>query len=209
MGRKARSDTVVQEFRERLVEAATHLFATQGFEGVTLRAVAAALGVSPMTPYRYFRDKEEIFAAVRATAYESFAWSQQEAYDSTADPIARLRALGLAYQAWARAPPDAYRLMFSLRQPDPTAFGDLRDAELRGWHPLYQAVEAAGAALGGHLQGEPNTLAHLLWCGMHGIVSLDLAGKLTNGRTADDLVGPMMDVMARGGRDPSAGPEES
>lgn len=207
MGRKALSDTVVQEFRERLVEAATHLFATQGFEGVTLRAVAAVLGVSPMTPYRYFRDKEAIFAAVRATAYESFARSQEEADDSTADPMARLRALGLAYQAWARAHPDAYRLMFSLRQPDPTSFGDLRDAELRGWHPIFRAVEAAVTR--GHLSGDPSTLAHLLWCGVHGIASLDLAGKLTNGRTADELVGPMMDMMARGGRAPSPGPAES
>ena len=38
-----------------------------------MRELASALGVSPMTPYRYFRDKDDILAAVRARAFDRFA----------------------------------------------------------------------------------------------------------------------------------------
>ena len=68
MGRHALREDEIAEFRARLVEVATHLFARRGYEGVTLRAISEAMDCSPMTPYRYFRGKEGIFAAVRAAA---------------------------------------------------------------------------------------------------------------------------------------------
>src|SRR6516164_8295321 len=70
----------IAEFRDRLCEAATHLFAAHGRDGFTLRALAAQLGVSPMTPYRYFKDKDEILAAVRARAFDRFAEALERAF---------------------------------------------------------------------------------------------------------------------------------
>lgn len=55
----------IESFREGLCRVATRLFAERGVEGVTLRALARELGCSPRTPYRYFRNKDEIFLAVR------------------------------------------------------------------------------------------------------------------------------------------------
>lgn len=42
-----------------------------------------------------------------------------------------------------------------------------------------------------------------------GIASLDLAAKLANGRTADELVGARMDMIVSGNRNPSAGSDGS
>ena len=64
----ARAILTVEEvgaFRAKAVAAATRLFAERGYRGVTLRSLAKELGVSPMTPYRYFENKEELFAMVR------------------------------------------------------------------------------------------------------------------------------------------------
>lgn len=60
--------------RQRLVAAATDLFAAQGFEATTVDDIAAAAGVSRMTFFRNFPTKEEVvfpdhealLAAVRA-----------------------------------------------------------------------------------------------------------------------------------------------
>ncbi|MDP6541055.1 MAG: helix-turn-helix domain-containing protein, partial [Planctomycetota bacterium] len=54
----------VEAFRERLRAVAERQFAERGFDGVSLRSITDELGCSRMTPYRYFRDKADIFAAV-------------------------------------------------------------------------------------------------------------------------------------------------
>src|ERR1700756_5228072 len=67
------SETDVTDFRDRLCEVAERLFAEKGPDAVTMRQLATELGVSPMTPYRYFQDKEDILAAVRANGFNRFA----------------------------------------------------------------------------------------------------------------------------------------
>ena len=54
-----------------------------GLEAVTMRQLAAELGVSPMTPYRYFGDKDDILAAVRARAFDRHAEALETAYDTS------------------------------------------------------------------------------------------------------------------------------
>ena len=95
------SDADVADFRSRLCDAAEELFAQHGIEAVTMRQLAAALGVSPMTPYRYFRDKEEIIDAVRTGAYNRFAHALEAAFEAHSDPVERSIAVGEAYLDFA------------------------------------------------------------------------------------------------------------
>lgn len=53
-----------QRLREELLHAAMQLFVEGGLEAVSVRAVAAHVGVSPMTPYRYFADKAELLVGL-------------------------------------------------------------------------------------------------------------------------------------------------
>ena len=55
----------IARFQDRLCDVAEPLFAEHGAEAVTIRQLADAVGVSPMTPYRYFKDRDAILAAVR------------------------------------------------------------------------------------------------------------------------------------------------
>ncbi|WP_298164860.1 TetR/AcrR family transcriptional regulator [Novosphingobium sp.] len=50
--------------RERLLDAAETLFVAQGFRATSIEAIAEAAGMSKVTLYGYFRDKEAVFAAV-------------------------------------------------------------------------------------------------------------------------------------------------
>src|SRR3954466_14173370 len=95
------SDTDVADFRERLCEAAERLFAEQGPDAVTMRQLAAELGVSPMTPYRYFKDKEDILAAVRTTGFNRFAEALERARDAASSARAKGAAVGEAYVTFA------------------------------------------------------------------------------------------------------------
>ena len=82
---KTLSDEDIHQFREAMRGVAEHAFATRGAQGVTMRELAKELGCSAMTPYRYFRDKDEILAMVRATAFNRFA-QRLEAAALAADP---------------------------------------------------------------------------------------------------------------------------
>jgi len=42
----------IADFRAELCKVATERFARHGYEGVTMRQLAEALGCSPKTPYR-------------------------------------------------------------------------------------------------------------------------------------------------------------
>jgi AcrR family transcriptional regulator len=203
MARTALSPDAVGAFREHLVAVAARRFAEQGYAGVTLRTLAAELGCSPMTPYRYFRNKAEIFAAVRAAAFTRFADAQERAAAATPDPLGRLRALGLAYLHFASADADGYRLMFELTQPADTSLPELDAQAARAWSPLREATAAAIAA--GVLTGDPDRIAHVFWASLHGAVALHLAGKLTLGCDLETLTTALMDTLVGGAAAPPSG----
>ncbi len=175
----------VEEFRARATRAATRLFAEHGFEGVTMRSLAAELECSPMTPYRYFENKEHLFAAVRTDAFRRFADAQAVASKQRGSARTRLRRLGRAYVEFALAEPDAYRTMFELRQAEAGVHPEL-DAEVeRAFSYLVGAMSELVRE--GGARGDALTLAHMAWAQVHGIVSLHLAGKLTMGRSITEL----------------------
>lgn len=184
------------DFRARICEVALRLFAERGYTGVTLRSLAQELGCSPMTPYRYFRNKEEIFAAVRAAAYRNFAEEQLRALAVSGDPVSQIFAVGEAYLRFAVERPNDYRMMFELDQPDPTGYPEVSEAQELSFQPVRSAVAEAIDA--GVLEGDVETVAHILWAGVHGLSSLALAHKLTLNRSMEELVEPMLLALFRG-----------
>src|SRR5258707_14497118 len=105
----------IADFRSELCKVATERFARFGYEGVTMRQLAQALGCSPKTPYRYFKDKADILATVRAQAFTKFADPLEAAAKGPVEE--RGRRTGEAYIAFALAHPHAYRIMFDCDAP--------------------------------------------------------------------------------------------
>src|SRR5215472_2308689 len=193
MPRAALSHADIADFRADLCAVAERLFAERGYPGVTLRALAAELGVSPMTPYRYFRDKDEIFAVVRAAGFRRFADGLEAAYAAESDPERRLRALSRSYVDFARREPHAYRIMFEMNPlADVASHPELVAEQQRGWAPLLRAVSAAIEA--DRLAGDPAHLAHVFWAAVHGIASLHIAGTY---RIIHENVDHVVDAMER------------
>ncbi|MET3665210.1 TetR/AcrR family transcriptional regulator [Caulobacter sp. 1776] len=166
----------VEAFRRRLCVAAEALFAERGAEAVTMRELAQALGVSPMTPYRYFKDKDAILAAVRAAAFARFATALEAAMARPMDPLQRSRSAGEAYIAFALAEPQAYRLMFDLNQPTEGDYPELQAAIVRARRTMTVHVEAMIEA--GLLAGDAELIGHMFWSMLHGVLMLQLTGKL-------------------------------
>jgi AcrR family transcriptional regulator len=170
------SETDVADFRERLSEAATRMFAIQGREAFTMRELAGELGVSAMTPYRYFRDKDEILASVRARAFTRFAERLEEALARPGTAPERSRAVYEAYVGFAFGETASYRLMFDLSQPDEENYPDLAKAAQRARATMTDYIRLL--VRDGLLQGDPELMGYVYWAALHGAVVLQLAGKL-------------------------------
>lgn len=78
------------EKQAAILDAAKKLFPARGFEGVSMEAIAAEAGVSKLTVYNHFQDKETLFsAAVKCRCEELLPHTVFEA-DLSSAPIATL-----------------------------------------------------------------------------------------------------------------------
>ena len=167
----------IADFRNELCKVATERFARHGYEGVTMRQLAEALGCSPKTPYRYFKDKADILATVRAQAFTRFA----DALDSAAKGPAegRGRRTAEAYIAFALKNPHAYRIMFELDTPVDESHPELGPQAERAARYITRGAEQMAAE--GVIGVDPTLFGWTMWAGLHGIVMLHQSGMLTHG----------------------------
>jgi len=198
MPRGAMSRDEITSMREAICDAAMELVRDHGPDAVSFRRIAAKLGCSYTTPYRYFARKDDILAALRARAFGAFGAALDRALGEAGPSVAaQLRALVLAYVRTAAADPDSYRLMLDLNQ------GNVGSAELvaakEGALGSCRDVIARAVAAGDlPRRTDPNVVAHVFWAGAHGVVSLALAQQLVLGCELDDLVVVMADTLVQG-----------
>ncbi len=170
--RRILSEADLREFRDRVCAVATELLAELGYDGFNMRELAARLGVSAMTTYRYFDGKNEIFAALRVQAFNRLADRLECLLDPFDSALERLEAFCHAYVDFAHAEPVRYRLMFDVSQPQVGRPAELINAERR----TFQAVLdlAALFARSGQPESNPERLAQILWASLHGLAALSV-----------------------------------
>lgn len=186
------SETDVADFRERLCEAATAIYMEKGPDGLNMRELAARLGVSAMTPYRYFKDKEDILFALRARAFNRFADQLEKALATPG--TSPEKNVSQAYVSFALKQACSYRLMF-----------DLSAARLGQPSELVEAEQRARAGMTNHVRqmvkasyicGDPELLGTVLWAGLHGVVSLRLTGGVAEDGEFENVLAETMRVFA-------------
>ena len=118
------------DLKAALVEAGIAMLEEVGPERLTLRGIAARVGVSHTAPKNHFDGLRGLLTAIAAEGFRRHAAAMTEAVPEDADPQDRLRAAAEGYAAFARANPALFRLMFNPGLSD----------------PLDPALQEAGAA---------------------------------------------------------------
>jgi AcrR family transcriptional regulator len=93
-----------QVTRAALIDVATHLFATNGYEATAIPAVLEAAGVSRGALYHHFESKEALFEAVVKAVEARVMARVTRSTRGTSDPIDALRRGCAAYLAMCRDP---------------------------------------------------------------------------------------------------------
>lgn len=181
--------------REQLISAAADLVDAGGPAAVTLREVAARVGMSHNAPYKHFADKEELLAAVASR--ELRRPSETPLPGDATDPVSQLRARAKAYVRWARRYPERFKLVFGTWRTAYAELGDAADASRQALVSLMSAAQAQGMAPA----GDPQRLTALMLALAHGAADLALGGYLArDGKGAadpEDLLDDLFLLLAR------------
>jgi AcrR family transcriptional regulator len=167
--------------RDALIAAAADLLDQGGPAAVTLRAVAARVGISHNAPYKHFDDKQARLAAVAGAELRRRAASTRGGLRPDADPLAELKRLALGYVRWAMRHPARFKLTYGPWTIDSPELGEAAH-EARA---LMVAAVAAAQAAGVVACGNPERVAALIQATGHGAADVALSGHLARGGKGD------------------------
>lgn len=163
---------------DKILAAARELFATHGFEAVTLRKIAERIEYTPAAIYGHFKDKDELVRTLCVRDFDDLA-AIVRPMAAIRDPIERMAAVGRAYVRFALEHPNQYRLMFmtpSGVEPDEEALERKGDPHRDGYAFLRLAAQEAIDARrirGGARDAE--LVTQTVWAAMHGVASIEIA----------------------------------
>ena len=172
--------------REVLLESALLLIAEVGPTGFTLRELARRAGVSHNAPYRHFRDRDDLMAAVATQGYRELTHAMRRAGQDHTDPLQRLKQAGLAYISFALRRPEHFAVMFDGPVSLETEHPGSSDAAKEAFRTLVSFVR--GCQEGGQFPpGDPQNFTLLAWSMVHGVAKLAITGRLPFPTRAETL----------------------
>ncbi len=163
--------------RDAIIDAAFQLLDAEGVEGVTIRAVARAIGVAHSAPANHFKTRKDLLTTLATRTFEDLTAEIQKklrtAQDDQGDKRAYLKMFADTVISFGLRHPDRYRLLWRrdcLTVDDPNLLTQM-DA-------LYEPLVALFDE--GHRQAQRSaeTSGIALWSLVHGYVSLRLDGNL-------------------------------
>ena len=138
--------------RGLILDAARRVFESDGLDGASLRAIAAAAGYTPAALYFHFESKEAIYAEVLKDSLASLGQAISRATGRAKSPADRLRAAAMAFFRYYADNPRDLDLGFYLFRGGmkPHGLGKERDEILNAaleaaLQPIADAAQALGA----------------------------------------------------------------
>lgn len=161
--------------REELLGAAIRLIAEVGPTAFTLREVARRAGVSHNAPYRHFRDRDDLMAAVAAQGFHELTQAMVDAAAPKTDALERLKSAGIGYVTFALRRPEHFTVMFDAPMSD-RKHPDSPEGKL-AFSTLMSFVKDCQDT--GRLPARDlHQMALLAWTMVHGIAKLAITGRL-------------------------------
>lgn len=161
------------------MQAAIELGTELGEEGLTMRGIAARLGVSATALYQHFEGKASILRAIRFHGLSLMNKTLAPAFERS-EPLDQIRESALRYINFARSNPWLYSLLFG---GEVVAFDTLSDSEREAIFYSQHAIQRAfqlGKELGQLREDlDVQTSPYLMWAANHGVAMLLITGRIS------------------------------
>lgn len=99
------------DLKSSLIEAANVILVRDGADALSLRAIAAEVGVSHMAPYSHFKNKKELMHAVATAGFMQMSAAMEQVKSSFEKPEDLILEYGAACLEFATNNAQLYRLM--------------------------------------------------------------------------------------------------
>ena len=167
---RPRQAGLLERRREEILDAATAVFAREGYPGADLQHVADRLGVGKGTIYRYFETKRAIFQAAVDRAVVGMRSAIDDALVGLDDPFDRIEAAIRAYLVYFDEHPEFVELIIQERaefrdRKKPTYFQH-REANLGVWQKMYADLIRAGRVRDVPIDRITDTLGNVMYGAM-------------------------------------------
>jgi len=186
---------------DRILEAAGQLLAEGGYEALSMRKLAAKIGLSQAAIYRHYADKDELVGRIVAKGYAELVAMVEGIAARGGSPEEILERNIAAYIDWAAARPVIFKALL-LREIGPAGAGvealAAGVARRRRTFALLAEILERGMAEGRFARADAELTAQALWTAMFGLASrVVLEGEVPPERRAA-LVARHTELLIRG-----------
>ena len=203
MGTSERRTRHRASLRRDILDAASRLFAEEGYDRVTMRRIAQRIEYSPTTIYLHFKDKSDLFDAVCEETFSQLAEKFETLTRMRVVPVGHLRECLRLYVEFGVKHPDHYTVTFL--QPPKTGRAQPLDASIRAraFDTLRQAVRSC-VDYGDIRTVDVDMTAQALWAAAHGLTALLITARGFPFISQAALVDHTIDTLIAGLKPPAA-----
>lgn len=160
------------DLKNALIKAGAELLLEEGVQSLSLRKVAAKVGVSHSAPYAHFADKEALIAAITTEGFRQLYERINATVIANQNNLPDILVeVAYTYVQFAIEAPAFYKLMFSGVLTNEHEYPDLINITRQNFHLLVDMVRQCQAA-GILPDGPGDVLAISIWSLVHGFSSL-------------------------------------
>jgi AcrR family transcriptional regulator len=155
--------------REAILTTSLKLIEKSGIDQLSIREVAKATGVTHQAPYRHFKDREELLAALAQDGFEKLYIDMSKFVEGIIDPMDRAIKIGEGYFQWATSNKEHFRLMFNRNVPDYDTSVGLKAASAKILELVLSVVAENQAAGNIRKVDDTRLVARQFWAAVHGV----------------------------------------
>jgi len=183
--------------RKALIQAGARMIEDKGLTALSLREVARVAGVSHTAPYRHFKDKADLLAAIAQVGFKQLTQHAfQAARRHDGDPKEQFVAASVQYILFSVNHPRMAHLLFGGVINMRNAPRPLKQASWAAFE-LVETIINNGKSAGVFRDHDTLELAVTTWSGIHGLAQLISGGYLARLAATERQVETLSRMVSR------------
>jgi AcrR family transcriptional regulator len=171
----------IEAVKGKILESALSLMCEDGFDGLSMRKLAARLGMTAANIYNYYKNKDELYLVIQTNGFQMLVDRFDAISGSPLPPSEKICAMMRAYIDFGIENPDYYEIMFCRNTPK---YADYRDTPMQSKAAFEKetALKLADMACRTIRESRasdktlgPDRILHMTitaWTALHGVVNL-------------------------------------